>query len=321
MAATSTKKGSAPTKKPAAAAQTTTDDKTGPAATVLTALNTMADVMDAWSTATSVISSLKLAGAKIFDEASADAKKSKHHTKLSRERARFDAAVSDLDQTSVEGLRAAFLLEQELAYDSVSAQGQVAEHQAGVASVLTALRRSLMDGAKLAHAYGDRVRAGTFTSMAEQAKDAGVRLDRGAEATAKAGVDHRGNLATATTFMDTGNNVGPGLVGCTIGGIEAATQPILTGATSSATADSPGAAGVFDGLGILFGSIGVALGVKAPIRRASSEKELKALKPSVTNADLGDATDYMAGRGARRRRAAKPVPSRVVRPSRPAWLG
>lgn len=263
------------------------------------AQDAMKDVMDGWSTAASLLHSLKLAGAKILDEA-ADVATGKKVKKVAKERARFGSATAELEATMSAGYREAAVFEQDLVYRTVAPPAQVAAHRAAVTSVLTALLRSLMDGAKLAYAHGDAVRAGTFTRMADQAKDAGGQLEKGPDVGGTSGTDHKGNLATATTVFDTGNNLGPGLVGGTIGGIEAATEPILKGVATGATAISQGAAGVFGGLGILFGSIGMALGIKASVRGASSAKELRELKPTLANDELNEATAYAERKKARK---------------------
>lgn len=269
------------------------------AAPVPAAQDAMKDVMDGWSTAASLLHSLKLAGAKIFDEA-ADAATGKKLKKVAKERARFGSATAELETTMSAGLRDAAAFEQDLAYRTVAPPAQVAAHREAVTSVLTALLRSLMDGAKLAYAHGDPVRAGTFTRMADQAKDAGGHLEKAPDVGAKEGTDHKGNLATATTVFDTGNNLGPGLVGGTIGGVEAASKPILTGVASGAASISAGAAGVFGGLGILFGSIGMALGIKASFRGASSAKELRELEPTLASDELNEATAYAERKKARK---------------------
>lgn len=262
------------------------------------AQNPMTEVMGAWMAASSVIASLKKTGADVFADA-ANGASDKQRAKLDRKRREFDDAADELQQTVNADVRDASRLDADLhqldpSTLSPEREGQIASYRAAIVSLLTALLRSLMDGAKMAYTHGDAARAAEFTRLANDVHSAGGLLDRGDGATRKAGTNHKGNLAFATTVMDTANNVGPGVVGGTIGGVEAATQPILTGVTAGAASISSGASGVFGGLGVVFGSIGVALGVKASIRGASSEKELKALRPSLVNDELGDAAAYAA---------------------------
>lgn len=271
--------------------------------TVPTLRDAMTEVMSAWWTAAEVFDSLKKTGSAIFDEASETSKR-KHHKKLEHERAVFDEAASELEQTVRIGLRESILLEQDLDRGVASrhAGTQVAESRGAATSVLTALLRSLMDGAKLARMHGDGVRAGVFVSLANEAHAAGGNLDHGAQTHQEPATDHKGNLATANTVLDTANNVGPGLVGGGIGAAETATQPILTGVTTSASAISSAAAGVFSALGIVFGTIGMALGIKASIRGSSSVKQLQALELSSDNATLRDAVDFATAKKFKKKR-------------------
>jgi hypothetical protein len=254
-----------------------------PVATVPTAQTDVDGLMWSWKTISALFVDLREDGRALLGEAEAVGG-DKGRRRVAKERGKFEAAIATMDADLAEALRQTAVCQQEISLGVRAAQDKLPALQLAVTQALTTLIRRFMDGAKLAHSFHDRARANLFTSMARQAQQAGGVLPAGGGTATDSTT--KGDVATATAVLDTLNNAGPGLLGGGFGMYEAAVAPL--------TPLGSVFGGFGAGLGVVFGSIGMALGIKASIRGASSERELKALGPTLGSSEMRDATAYAA---------------------------
>lgn len=278
----------------------------GPVLGAATALEAASDLADAWKTTDQLATKLFAMTRSLLDDTMQAATKKKHRQQLAAERTKIDAAEPPLSAAIVAGFRETSLCEMDLRQGLMGAADGIAALQAAHQEILTTLIRGLMDAAKLARTQGDTGRAAVFINDARQAEQAGGELPGGGGA-AKTPTPHHDRLATVNTYADTANNLGPGLAGGIIGGVEAGRETI--GGLSNASATISGASGVFGGvfagLGVVFGSIGMALGIRASVRGSSKQAKLENLHATLESDKLSKATAFAANKKRKKKEGGK----------------